>query len=54
VKPQRASDPIRLALVLLACCFAWREALTIAQPPWFESNHSITGVTDASRARTPP
>jgi putative transposase len=32
VKPRRASDPIRLALVLLARCFAWREVLTIVQP----------------------
>jgi len=32
VKPRRASDPLRLTLVLLACCFAWREALTIVQP----------------------
>jgi putative transposase len=32
VNPRRASDPIRLALVLLAHCFAWREALTIVQP----------------------
>jgi hypothetical protein len=32
VKPQRASDPLRLTLVLLARCFAWREALTIVQP----------------------
>ncbi len=30
--PRRATDPIRLTLVLLACCFAWREALTIVQP----------------------
>jgi hypothetical protein len=32
VKPRRASDAIRLTLVLLARCFAWREALTIVQP----------------------
>jgi hypothetical protein len=32
VKPRQASDPLRLALVLLARCFAWREALTIVQP----------------------
>ncbi len=32
VKPHRASDPLRLTLVLLARCFAWREALTIVQP----------------------
>jgi len=32
VKPRRASDPLRLALALLAQCFAWREALTIVQP----------------------
>lgn len=32
VKPRRASDPMRVALVLLARCFAWREALTIVQP----------------------
>jgi putative transposase len=32
VKPRRPSDPLRLALVLLAGCFAWREALTIVQP----------------------
>ena len=32
VNPRCASDPIRLALVLLARCFAWREALTIVQP----------------------
>ena len=30
VKPRRASDPLRLTLVLLARCVAWREALTIA------------------------
>lgn len=32
VKPRRASDSLRLTLVLLARCFAWREALTIVQP----------------------
>ncbi len=32
VKPRRATDPVRLTLVLLARCFAWREALTIGQP----------------------
>ena len=32
VKPRRASDPLRLTLVLLARCFAWREALTIVRP----------------------
>jgi putative transposase len=32
VKPRRASDPLRLTLILLARCFAWREALTIVQP----------------------
>ncbi len=32
VKPRRASDAVRLTLVLLARCFAWREALTIVQP----------------------
>ena len=32
VEPRRASDPLRLTLVLLARCFAWREALTIVQP----------------------
>jgi len=32
VKPRRASDRMRLGLILLARCFAWREALTIAQP----------------------
>ncbi len=32
VKPRRASDPLRLSLVLLARCFAWREALAIVQP----------------------
>jgi putative transposase len=32
VRPRRASDPVRLALVLLARCCAWREALTIVQP----------------------
>ena len=32
VKPRRASDPMRVALVLLARCFAWREAVTIVQP----------------------
>ncbi len=32
VKSRRASDPLRLTLALLACCFAWREALTIVQP----------------------
>jgi transposase InsO family protein len=31
-KPRRASDPVRLTLVLLARWFAWREALTIVQP----------------------
>ncbi len=30
--PRRASDPLRLTLVLLARWFAWREALTIVQP----------------------
>jgi hypothetical protein len=32
VKPRRASDPLRLTLVLLARCFAWQDALTIVQP----------------------
>jgi len=32
VRPRRASDPVRLALVLLARSFAWREALSIVQP----------------------
>jgi putative transposase len=32
VKPRRASDPLRLALVLLARCFAWRAAMTLVQP----------------------
>ena len=32
VTPRRASDPLRLALVLLARWFAWREAPTIVQP----------------------
>jgi hypothetical protein len=32
VKPRRASAPLRLTLVLLARCFAWREALMIVQP----------------------
>ncbi len=32
VKPRRAADSLRLTLVLLARCFAWREALTIVQP----------------------
>jgi putative transposase len=32
VRPRRASDPLRLALVLLARCFAWREALSLVQP----------------------
>lgn len=32
VKPGRASDPMRLALVLLARCCARREALTSVQP----------------------
>jgi putative transposase len=32
VQPRRASDPVRLGLVLLAQCFAWREVLAIVQP----------------------
>ena len=32
VQPRRATDPVRLTLVLLTRCFAWREALTIVQP----------------------
>ncbi len=32
VKPRQASDSLRLTLVLLARCFAWREALTVVQP----------------------
>ena len=32
MKPRRASDLMRIALVLLVRCFAWREALTIVQP----------------------
>jgi len=32
VKPWRASDPLRLTPVILARCFAWRDALTIVQP----------------------
>lgn len=31
VRSRWASDPLRLALVLLARCFPWREALTIVQ-----------------------
>jgi len=33
--PRRASEPIRLASVLLARCVAWRDALTIVQPATF-------------------
>jgi putative transposase len=32
VKPRRASDRLRLRLVLFARCCTWREALTIVQP----------------------
>ncbi len=32
VKPRWASDPLRLTLILLARCFAWRGALTIVRP----------------------
>jgi len=32
VKRRRARDSVRLALVLLARCFAWREALMVVQP----------------------
>jgi len=32
VPPRRAWDPLRFALLLLARCCAWREALTIVQP----------------------
>jgi len=32
VKARRASDATRLGMVLLARCFAWKEALTIVQP----------------------
>ncbi len=32
VKPQRESDPMRLALILLARWFTWHEAPTIVQP----------------------
>ena len=32
VKPRSTPDTLRLTLVLLARCFAWREALTIVQP----------------------
>jgi hypothetical protein len=32
VRPRRASDAIRVGLVLLARCFAWRDALVIVQP----------------------
>ena len=32
VKRWRARDSVRLALVLLARCFAWREALMVVQP----------------------
>jgi hypothetical protein len=32
VKPRRASDRMRLGLVALARCVAWREALTIVRP----------------------
>ena len=35
VKPRRASDGSRLTLVLLSSLFAWRQALTIAQPDAF-------------------
>jgi putative transposase len=35
VKPQRASNPLRLALVLLARCFPWRGALIIVKPATF-------------------
>ncbi len=32
VKPRRANDATRLTLVLLSRLFAWRQALTLAQP----------------------
>ena len=32
VTPRRASNPVRLGLVLLAQCFAWREVLATVQP----------------------
>lgn len=32
VRPRRASDATRLALVALSHLFAWREALTVVQP----------------------
>ena len=32
LQPRRASDPVRLGLVLLTQCFAWREALAIVRP----------------------
>ncbi len=32
MQPRRASDSVRLGLVLLAGCFAWRETLAIVQP----------------------
>jgi hypothetical protein len=32
VKPRRASDPMRLGLVLLTRCVGWREAVPVVQP----------------------
>jgi len=31
-QPRQATDPVRITLVLLTRCFAWREAFTIVQP----------------------
>ncbi len=54
-RPRRASDPLRLTLVLLARVFAWREALTIVQPatlPWGGSVRpsGSSGAGDHGRA----
>jgi len=35
IKPRRATDATRLALVWLARCFDWRKALTVVQPATF-------------------
>lgn len=61
VNPRRASDSLRLRLVLLARGFAWREALTIVQPAtllrWhrgmpFDSSGAGGRARDALRSRS--
>jgi hypothetical protein len=39
VKPRRATNAVRLALIWLSCWFDWRQVLTIVQPATFTQWH---------------